>query len=256
MNKFPRFIFLYLISLHFVISQEPNADDSDVKIVGGQQIPLSDAPFQVSLQFRGSHRCGGSIISTAFILTAAHCTHFKRAKDLTVRLGTDQIGFGGEVIQVKSVRNHPLFNSVTLNNDAAILILTTKITLKTGEKEIIPLPPMNDYIHDESEAFVSGWGETLNANNDFLRAVKVPIINQNKCKGAYPLLTNNMVCAGKMNGGIDSCQGDSGGPLKRISDGVLIGIVSFGNGCAMPDYPGVYTRVASVRNWIKKVAKF
>lgn len=254
-------LFLIVLLIKFSFEQEDqtqNFSDGGTKIVGGEQIPLSDAPYQGSLQRNGLHRCGGSIISTSFVISAAHCTYFMRSRELTVRVGTDQLGLGGDVIQVRTFRNHPLFNPFTINYDIAILQLATEITLETGVKEVIRLPQLNDIIEDKTKAFVSGWGDTNNPkeSNEFLRAVHVPIINQKVCKQAYPYLSANMVCAGDMNGGIDSCQGDSGGPLKRVSDGILIGIVSFGNGCASPGYPGVYSRVASSRSWIKSVVKF
>lgn len=247
-------IFFFLIKFSF----ESKISDDAGKIVGGERISISQAPYQASLQLKGTHRCGGSIISTSFILTAAHCTYLMNARELTVRVGTDQIESGGNVIKVRLVRNHPLYNVATMNYDIAILQLASKITLKSGVKEIIALPPTNDPIEDETLTFISGWGETQHPSesNDFLRAVQVPIIKQSVCKEAYSFLTPTMVCAGDMDGGIDSCQGDSGGPLRRISDGMLIGIVSFGNGCALPGYPGVYTRIASARSWIRFVVKF
>lgn len=252
MKKLVMFLFLIKFSLESKIS------DNGVKIVGGERISISQAPYQASLQLKGTHRCGGSIISASFILTAAHCTYFMSVRDLTVRVGTDQIESGGNVIKVKSIRNHPLFNVITMQYDIAILQLASEITLISGVKEIIALPSANDPIEDGSLVFISGWGETKNPSesSDFLRAVQVPIIKQSVCKEAYSFLTNNMVCAGDMNGGIDSCQGDSGGPLRRISDGILIGVVSFGNGCALPRFPGVYSRVANARSWIKSVVKF
>lgn len=77
------------------------------------------------------------------------------------------------------------------------------------------------------------------------------MIDQNSCKTAYgKQLTERMFCAGvKGVGGKDACQGDSGGPL--VAKGKLHGIVSWGRGCALPGYPGVYTRVTAVRQWIR-----
>lgn len=263
------------MSLQFKPSTNLTLDDED-KIVGGDQIPLALAPYMASLQKLGSHRCGGSIVSTTFILTAAHCTHGQRVRELSVRVGTDQIGVGGNVISIKTIRNHPNYNPATANNDFALLQLASQITLKAGKKEIIALPPANDPIADGTPALVSGWGDTLNSgeSSEFLRAVTVPTVSQNYCMLVYPGLTNMMFCAGKVRaGGADSCQvsglwiysfmvklhcsiqGDSGGPLKRISDGVQIGVVSFGNGCGLRFYPGVYARIAAVRSWIKIVAK-
>lgn len=90
---------------------------------------------------------------------------------------------------------------------------------------------------------------------DQLRAAKVPIFNHEKCKNdyqSYNIITDRMICAGFKNGGVDSCGGDSGGPLVNTDDGRQVGIVSFGNDCALPNYPGVYARIASARQWIKE----
>lgn len=81
----------------------------------------------------------------------------------------------------------------------------------------------------------------------------VPIVNQKKCARAYQnvgTITDRMICAGYDKGGRDACQGDSGGPL--VANDVLIGVVSWGQGCAMANFPGVYSRVATVRNWINE----
>lgn len=87
-----------------------------------------------------------------------------------------------------------------------------------------------------------------------LRAAEVPIANQDYCNDRYNgIITSRMICAGYKAGGKDSCQGDSGGPLSCVVDKVrqLVGVVSWGSGCAQPNYPGVYARVSEVRDWIK-----
>lgn len=179
------------------------------KIVGGQQIPLSATPYQISLQYQGSHECGGSIISKTVILTAAHCTYRTRPQDLSIRAGSNQVGVGGDVIQVKTIKMHPLYNPFNFNYDFALLILAKPITLKAQVKAIVKLPAQNEPIADGTAAFVSGWGDTLDANesSNLLRGVTVPIVNQNVCRTAYSNLSPQMVCAGDMtNGDIDSCQ--------------------------------------------------
>lgn len=102
-------------------------------------------------------------------------------------------------------------------------------------------------------------GETRNSSEKkrYLRAVRVPIVNQEVCKKQYTNfvyeVTNRMICAGLEKGGKDACQGDSGGPLVEFETGVprLIGVVSWGRDCALPNYSGVYARVTAVRDWIK-----
>jgi trypsin len=210
-------IFFCFLLLNFSVSYEISNEVSNStlhlksdyeKIVGGEKIRLSDAPYQASLQLKGDHQCGGSIISATIILTAAHCTYLTRARDLTVRVGTDQVGKGGDVIAVKVVKTHPLFNPFSFNYDFSILQLSQKVRLQKGVKEVIKLPALNNPIDEGTPAFVSGWGDTKNdeESSDFLRGVTVPVINQSECKRVYTSLTNQMVCAGDMDGEIDSCQ--------------------------------------------------
>lgn len=105
-----------------------------------------------------------------------------------------------------------------------------------------------------SPAFVSGWGTTSSGGSSLprnLRWVEVPIYDREACNDAYAQyggVSEQMICAGLEEGGIDSCQGDSGGPLS--ANGVLVGIVSWGLGCAVAGYPGVYSNVAVLNEWI------
>lgn len=100
-------------------------------------------------------------------------------------------------------------------------------------------------------------GTTRFDNKDLperLLAVNVPIYDHDECHKAYKnyaKITETMICAGLKEGGKDSCQGDSGGPL--VCNGKLVGIVSFGKKCALPEFPGVYTKIAAVRSWIRSV---
>lgn len=202
-------VFLLIEAIPGVKLENLTQGESDVKIVGGQEIQLSAAPYQVSLQKEGYHECGGSIITTTHILTAAHCTYLIRPRQLSVRVGTARVNSGGEIFAVKAVFSHPGYNPTTYNNDFSIVQLNRKITLKAGVKATIALPPLNDPIANGELAFVSGWGDTLVSSESAmnLRGVTVPIVDQNVCKRVYSILTNNMVCAGDLkNGGIDSCQ--------------------------------------------------
>jgi trypsin len=183
------------------------------KIVGGKVIPLSDAPYQVSIQYKSRHDCGGSIISPNFIITAAHCVFLKPTKDLSVRVGTDTVEKGGEVYTVKRIRNHPRFNPFTFNFDFALLELSMDITMQPGISEMIKLSSKDDEAGDGTDALVSGWGRTQKADEprDVLRGVIVPLVSQKECKKAYDKIagiTNQMICAGDLTkGGRDSCQG-------------------------------------------------
>jgi len=101
---------------------------------------------------------------------------------------------------------------------------------------------------------VSGWGARSEGGRPptTLHAVRVPGISNYQCRRSYRSITDAMICAGETRGGVDSCQGDSGGPLTYTSGGstYVVGVVSWGRGCARPDYPGVYSRVTSALSWI------
>lgn len=127
-----------------------------------------------------------------------------------------------------------------------------------GSVNRVCLPkPNTDYTVGEN-ATVSGWGvmtEGEGTISNVLNAVEVPIVSYEECKEAYGQRVNrDHVCAGLKQGGKDSCQGDSGGPLvrRRGSQSELVGIVSFGYGCAQAGSPGVYTKVANYIDWIER----
>lgn len=156
--------------------------------------------------------CGGSIISSYTILTAAHCTVNREAKNIIVRVGSKYYNLGGELFRVRKIVNHPDYDPVTKKFDIALLHLTKKITMKPGEKEIIKLADKDEEVDDGSLMMVSGWGDTLNINEStlMLRGVEVPVVNQEKCKEVYSNLSDEMLCAGYFDeGGKDSCQGEN-----------------------------------------------
>lgn len=145
---------------------------------------------------------------------------------------------------------HPLFNKKTMANDAAILVLARPL-IYSPTIQPISLASSGATYSAGSSAVVTGWGyirETAYMPSNVLQYVNVPIVDANACRRAYgtAIITPANVCAGNNKG--DACQGDSGGPLAM--KGKLIGIVSFGNGCNRPGFPGVYTNVGHIRAWI------
>lgn len=221
--------------------------------MGGFAITIADAPYQVSLQFRLRHICGGSIISPKWVLTAAHCTEMASAPQLRVRVGSTRHALGGTLVPVMRIVQHPDYDRDTLDFDYSLLMLQRVIKMGRNT-EVVALPAQDEPVLDGTLSMISGWGSTQNVKESsaILRAAYVPTFNQNNCDSAYSIyggVTAYMICAGFAAGGRDSCQGDSGGPL--VANGKLIGVVSWGIGCAQPGYPGVYARVAAVREWIQ-----
>ncbi|XP_013099237.2 trypsin-1 [Stomoxys calcitrans] len=225
----------------------------DGRIVGGHKINVTDAPHQISLQ-TSAHICGGSIIAKQWILTAAHCTDGKKPDRLKVRLGTSISSKGGELHEVAEIFQHEKFNYSNVDYDYSLLKLAREIEFDET-KQAVKLPETKEDAMDGDLCFVTGWGNTQNASEsrEWLRLTEVPIFNQEQCSDKYKKfggVTERMICAGYIEGGKDACQGDSGGPLVTES-GMLVGVVSWGYGCAKPDYPGIYSRVSYVRDWIR-----
>lgn len=225
------------------------------RIVGGLEIDVSETPYQVSLQYFKSHRCGGSVLNSKWVLTAAHCTDSVAVPSaLAVRLGSSTHASGGTVVRIANIFQHPKYDPETTDFDFALLELQGELSF-SDVVQPVALPEQDEPVEDGTLTTVSGWGNTQSASesNAVLRAANVPTVNQQECDRAYESfggITDNMLCAGYKHGGKDACQGDSGGPL--VAEGKLVGVVSWGYGCAKAGYPGVYSRVASVRDWVRE----
>lgn len=229
-------------------------------IVGGKVVEGGSLRFAVAITSPfGAQYCGGSLISDTHVLTAAHC-NVSRGDQVVINR-TDLRSDAGEVISVAGVNRHPRYNGQNTdaapNNDIAIVTLSRAASQGTSIR-----PVKHDTLTKPGEsATVVGWGLTKENGNssDVLRAVRVPFFSNADANrpGSYNGQVNrNMLAAGST--GKDSCQGDSGGPLFMPNDaGDLrqVGIVSWGNGCARRNFPGVYTRVANYYDWINDVVR-
>jgi secreted trypsin-like serine protease len=231
-----------------------NADQapSDVSpmIIGGEETTIEENPFVVALTTPdGFQFCGGTIVAPTKILTAAHCTEGTAAADIKVVAGqTSLSGGGGTTADVTDIWIHPEWDSNALSPDASVLTLSTALT----EAPIALASPDDAALYTAgADSTVYGWGVTESGStSDTLRKVTVPVTADADCTASYPdsFLPDTMVCAGLAEGGKDSCQGDSGGPLTGTgADGTrkLIGVVSWGQGCAEPNFYGVYGRVSA-----------
>ncbi|KAF2885458.1 hypothetical protein ILUMI_20738 [Ignelater luminosus] len=215
----------------------------DGRIVGGRNATIEELPYQLSLLSEGSHICGAVILSENRALTAAHCTYGGPPEPLSVRAGSTYLNQGGEIYQVLEYYSHPLYGTGPLDYDISVLFVET-IKLGSGAQPI-PLCKENEEVEVGALATVSGWG-TLWTGGSLpitLQRVEVSKVSDSYCNSRYDSITPRMTCYGFEEGGKDSCQGDSGGPL--VHDGVLVGLVSWGSGCARPNYPGVYTKISN-----------
>ncbi|KAH8280500.1 hypothetical protein KR018_008886, partial [Drosophila ironensis] len=237
----------------------PTDPPGEGRIVGGEVTTIGEFPYQVSVQYKDQHICGGAIIGERFVLTAAHCFEEPlSSEDYSVRVSSSEHARGGHLLSLRRVITHGGYSPQSHDNDLALLILNARLNF-TEYLKPVPLatesdpPPTAD-----TRLLVSGWGfqqEDAEAVSPQLRFVEVDLVEATQCRSAYRQVlpvTSRMMCAARP--GHDSCQGDSGGPLVGVQPeggtARLYGIVSWGLGCANPSYPGVYTRVSAFRNWI------
>jgi len=219
------------------------------RIVGGAPATRGEFPWMVSIQV-GSHICGGAIINANWIVTAAHCAEYA-ANRYTIVAGehNQNVNEGSEQSRsVAQIIRHPNYNANTYANDIAVMRLSSAFTLGTYVRAAT-LPSSGAGV--SGNLVVCGWGTTSQGGSlsAILLKVTVPFVNTATCQQAYGnQIVAGMICAG--TGGKDSCQGDSGGPLH--SGNTLVGIVSWGYGCAVAGYPGVYASVPYYRSWIQQ----
>ncbi|CAL4103467.1 unnamed protein product, partial [Meganyctiphanes norvegica] len=239
-----------------------NVESKVSKIVGGYPASEGEVPWQVALY--GQFFCGGTLLSSDVVLTAAHCVMSGG------QLDTDfKVGYGGLSLlnfpfetAVKQVITHEAYNENTFQNDIALVIFENPVQNFTNLVYPANLPVSHNEDYEGEEVTASGW-ERLSFEGpqpEQLQAVQLKVSPQESCKNAYMAIVdigNTMICAGVEEFSKDSCQGDSGGPLVKVIGNYseLIGITSFGvEGCAVQGYPSVYTRVTEYLEWIVDTA--
>ncbi|CRK99630.1 CLUMA_CG012941, isoform B [Clunio marinus] len=238
-------------------------DFSD-RIVGGVPAFIEDFPHHLGvldLSF-GGYICGASNIAPRFALSAAHCLEFNTPPtSINLWGGSTSRLTGGRIFFVEQYVLHPQYNTFSLDNDVAIVIVETNSLLQ-GVPNVSPIGlPANcntaccGTCVQGPDVTVIGWGIYNAANQlpEMLQQIQKPIFNQAECDRIWGGITSNMFCT-TVEDGIDSCNGDSGGGIIR--NGLCVGVVSFGSAvCGDGSAPAVYARVESpvIRNWIRVV---
>ncbi|MGE0085415.1 MAG: trypsin-like serine protease [Desulfococcaceae bacterium] len=269
-------VFAYLtISILFIFcfpgfgETEENTDtlSRSPRIVGGREAAPGEWPWMAALirsyysSYSSGQFCGGSLIHPNWVLTAGHCAYRKLPSDVDVALNVHDLeNDTGERVNVKRIIVHPSYDNYTLDFDIALLELEHSVSYETIS------PVSENFVLEGQLSITMGWGKTdynTYSYSDVLMDVFIPIVSNETCNAAFNVfnpvryhddITENMLCAGFVEGGKDACIGDSGGPLI-VWDGSgwkLAGLVSWGEDCALPNLYGVYTRVPKLISFIRQ----
>ncbi|XP_075449133.1 transmembrane protease serine 3 [Ascaphus truei] len=237
----------------------PSYTSSSSRIVGGNASAAGQWPWQASLTFQGIHLCGGSLITSQWIVTAAHCVYdlyFPESWSVQVGLVSQPQDSQNPPVPIEKIICHSKYKSNSMANDIALIKLA-KPCMFSGLIQPICLPNYGEEFKEGKMCWISGWG-AAEEGGDTSRTMDyaaVPLISNRVCNRKYiygGVIKSSMVCAGFLEGGVDTCQGDSGGPLacEERQAWKLMGTTSWGVGCALKYKPGVYTRITSFLDWI------
>ncbi|CAB1341007.1 unnamed protein product, partial [Coregonus sp. 'balchen'] len=234
-------------------------------IVGGSDAGTGAWPWQVSLQMeRYGHVCGATLVTSRWLISAAHCFQdseaikYSDARSWRAYMGMRVMNTGSNAAATRQIRRiilHSQYDQFTSDYDIALLELSTPVYFNDLVQPVC-VPASSHAFTTGTSCHVTGWGVLMEDGElaSLLQEATVKIINRNNCNKLYDdAVTPRMLCAGNLQGGVDACQGDSGGPLVCLERGrrwFLAGIVSWGEGCARQNRPGVYTQVTKFTDWI------
>ncbi|KUL33733.1 serine protease [Actinoplanes awajinensis] len=221
----------------------PGAAHADASVVGGTRATLGEFPWMVRL----SMGCGGALYSSTLVLTAAHCVSSTGTNtSITATLGVVDLNSTSKITRKSNyVYRAPGYTGS--GKDWAFIRLASPVT------GVATLPIAKTTAYDTGTFTIAGWGAATEggAQQRYLLKATVPFVSDTTCNSSSmyngEIIASNEICAGYTAGGTDTCQGDSGGPMFRRDSAnawVQVGIVSWGDGCARPNKPGVYTQVS------------
>ncbi|XP_025233544.1 serine protease 42 [Theropithecus gelada] len=236
-----------------------------LRIVGGVDAEEGKWPWQVSVRAKGRHICGGTLVTTTWVLTAGHCISSRL--HYSVKMGDRSVYKENTsvVVPVRRAFVHPKFSTVkAVQNDLALLRLHHPVNF-TSNIQPICIPQENFQVEARTRCWVTGWGKTQEGErltSEILQEVDQYIMRYEECNkiikkalsSTTDIIKKGMVCGYKEQGK-DSCQGDSGGPLACEYDDtwVQVGIVSWGIGCGRHGLPGIYTEIGVYSKWLMAV---
>ncbi|XP_066976820.1 trypsin-3-like [Macrobrachium rosenbergii] len=231
------------------------------RVVGGRVTTRGRYPWLASLYYRGKIYCGATLVNDRFLVSAAHCVKNVNKDKVEVFLGShnrsDTAEISRRVHKVKEWWTPDDYYPKGYVNDIGVIELNEPAKINRYIRPVCL--PSEDRSYAGEFGIVLGWGRQSEGgeHSDVVRKIKVPILSNEECKNTKHIpgdIADTMMCAGYDAGKIDSCGGDSGGPLLHVRSGGsqidIVGVVSWGEGCARAGYPGVYTRIQSFRNFI------
>ncbi|CAM4596931.1 unnamed protein product [Lepidochelys olivacea] len=246
------------------------------RISNGRYAQRGVSPW-IAMLYRGSQPfCGGSLLGTKWIVTAAHCLHQELELENPVFRSSDAVSPSSfsiilgkhrtlkqddteQQLQPKNIIIHPSYRAATFEYDIGLVELSEQVVLNDY---VMPICFPDGSHHQDAMVVVSGWGKQfLQKRPEALMEIEIPLTDHALCQEAYARLqkkvTDDMICAGEKEGGKDACSGDSGGPMVTLTNQnnhwQLIGTVSWGDGCGQNDRYGVYSNVSKSLAWIKQV---